>query len=170
MAFFLVKRQVRFSKKISISMKTVFATITPVLVCAVAMIAAVPLASAKDASQAGAGHRLEKIFGDTPLSPEQKEKVRAIFKAHRAELRTVREKTEAAHLALTEATKGADSAAVASAAARVGDAARDRALLHARIASEIRPLLTPEQIKSLDAFRAEPRHRARAAAAFGSNS
>ncbi|XHR27239.1 MAG: Spy/CpxP family protein refolding chaperone [Chthoniobacteraceae bacterium] len=152
-------------------MKTVFATITPILVCAVAMIAAVPSASAKDGAQARGGHRLEKIFGDTPLSPEQKEKVRAVLKAHRPEIRAAREKAEAAHLALTEASKGSDAAAINHAADQVGEAARDRALLRARIASEIRPLLTPEQVKSLDTFRAEFRQRARAAAgAFGSNS
>lgn len=103
--------------------------------------------------------RLQKIFADTPLSADQKKQIRAVFKAHRTEVHDVRDKLAAAQRALVEASKsgGPDTEAARRAADRVGEASRDRALLRARLESEIRPILTPEQQKRLDAAKAKRR-------------
>ncbi|MGC4016240.1 MAG: hypothetical protein QM755_17215 [Luteolibacter sp.] len=50
---------------------------------------------------------------------------------------------------------GAESAEAKAAASHIGDVARDRALLVARIASEIKPLLTADQIGKLQSARSE---------------
>lgn len=53
------------------------------------------------------------------------------------------------------AKKDANSAATRSAAEKLGDVTRDRALLIAKIGAEVRPLLTPEQQKHIEAARGE---------------
>lgn len=89
---------------------------------------------------------------DTPLSAEQKRQIAGILAAHRAEIRTQIEEDREARRAMHDAveTGGPTSPAATSAAAKVGDAARDRALLVARIGAEIKPVLTPEQQKRIE--------------------
>ena len=50
---------------------------------------------------------------------------------------------------------GADSAEAKAAASRIGEVARDRALLVGRLATEIKPLLTAEQVGKLQSARSE---------------
>jgi len=102
----------------------------------------------------GAGQKMREIFRsvrgcfqafrrETPLSAEQKQKVREVLASHRSEIRAQWEKGREARRALEAATKtsGPDSQATRQAAEKVGEAVRDRALLKAKIGSEIRPLL-----------------------------
>jgi len=94
---------------------------------------------------------------ETPLSAEQKQKARGVIESHRSEIRSQMERGRDARRAMMDAVKGSgpDAAATKEAADKIGNAARDRALLMARVASEIKPLLTPEQLKRVESARAE---------------
>lgn len=94
---------------------------------------------------------------ETPLSTEQKQKARSVIESHRSEIHAQLEKGRDARrtmLGLMK-TSGPDDAATREAADKIGNAARDRALLIAKVASEIRPLLTPEQLKRIETARTE---------------
>ena len=138
------------------------------ILAALAAVAVTP-APAFERPRARVKQQMEEIFRDAPLSPEQREKIRAVIGARRAEIRDVWKKTEGARHALADASKTGDAAAVQRAADQVGEAARNRALLRARIEGEIRPILTPQQIKCLEAARSKLWTRADAVAS-GSNS
>jgi len=94
---------------------------------------------------------------ETPLTDEQKSQVKEIFRTHRSEIKTQFEKSREARQLMqkTVKEKGADDVATKAAAQAIGDAARERALLAAKISSEIRPLLTAAQQERLEAARAE---------------
>ena len=93
---------------------------------------------------------------ETPLSAEQRASVTKILESHRDEIRAQMTKGRDARRAMAEAAKkDANSAATRSAAEKLGDVTRDRALLIAKIGAEVRPLLTPEQQKHIEAARGE---------------
>lgn len=93
---------------------------------------------------------------DTPLSSEQREQVQAILETHKPEIRSQITKSRDARRSMIGAAKAnPDSEATRKAADQIGEAARDRALLMAKIGAEIHPLLTPEQQKNLESTRAE---------------
>jgi len=89
----------------------------------------------------------------TPLSAAQKEQVAAILRNHWPEIRTQMQHARDARRAMAQAvdTAGPESPAAIDAAGKIGDAARDGALLNARIGSEIKPLLTPAQLSQMQA-------------------
>ena len=75
---------------------------------------------------------------------------------HRTEIQAQIAKGRDARRAMATAAKeNADSPSTKSAAEKIGDLARDRALLAARISAEVRPLLTPEQQKQIESARKE---------------
>lgn len=93
---------------------------------------------------------------ETPLSAEQRASVTKILESHRDEIRAQMTKGRDARRAMAEAAKkDANSAATRAAAEKLGDVTRDRALLIAKIGAEVRPLLTPEQQKHIEAARGE---------------
>jgi Spy/CpxP family protein refolding chaperone len=93
---------------------------------------------------------------ETPLTAEQRASVAKILETHREEIRTQMTKGRDARRAMAEAAKkDANSAATRAAAEKLGDLTRDRALLIAKIGSEVRPLLTPEQQKHIETARGE---------------
>lgn len=94
---------------------------------------------------------------ETPLTAEQKRKARGVLESHRSDIRTQMEKGRDARRAMMDAVKasGPDAVATKEAADKIGNAARDRALLMAKVASEIRPLLTAEQLERVEAARTE---------------
>lgn len=93
---------------------------------------------------------------ETPLSAEQRASVAKILETHREEIRTQMTKGRDARCAMAEAAKkDANSAATRAAAEKIGDVTRDRALLVAKIGAEVRPLLTPEQLKHIETARGE---------------
>ena len=93
---------------------------------------------------------------ETPLSAEQRASVAKILELHRDEIRAQMTQGRDARRAMAEAAKkDANSAATRSAAEKLGDVTRDRALLIAKIGAEVRPLLTPEQQKHIEAARGE---------------
>ena len=94
---------------------------------------------------------------ETPLSAEQKQAIAGIVKSHADEIRAqVRKGAEARRgMATVAEAQGGDASATKAAAEKVGAAARDRALLAARILGEVRPLLTPDQVSRIQAARTE---------------
>lgn len=93
---------------------------------------------------------------ESPLSAEQRASVTKILESHRDEIRAQMTKGRDARRAMAEAAKkDANSAATRSAAEKLGDVTCDRALLIAKIGAEVRPLLTPEQQKHIEAARGE---------------
>lgn len=96
----------------------------------------------------GALRRWLAFREETPLTEPQRAQIREIVKPHRDEIRTQIAAMRDAHNQLHKATtKDGD---VKAAAEKVGEAARTGALLRARLAREIRPVLTPEQRQRLD--------------------
>lgn len=94
---------------------------------------------------------------ETPLTSEQREKIGIVLTKHREEVRSLMQRGKEARFGFEEVarTSGPDSAATREAAEKLADIARDRALMTARIGSEMRPLLTEGQQKSLANARAE---------------
>lgn len=82
-----------------------------------------------------------------PLSAEQRTEVRDVLESHKAEIRAQFEKGRDARRAMIDAVaqKGPDSAEAQKAADAIGEVARNRAMLTAKVVSEITPLLTPQQ-------------------------
>ncbi len=100
----------------------------------------------------GAIRRLLAFREETPLSETQRAQMRNVLQAHKNEIQTQLAAMQEAHAQLRAAIRkgGANGAEVNAAADRVAAAARSGALLHAKIAGEIRPLLTNEQRQRLD--------------------
>ncbi|OYW74703.1 MAG: hypothetical protein B7Z37_16570 [Verrucomicrobia bacterium 12-59-8] len=89
----------------------------------------------------------------TPLSEEQKAAISKILAEHREEIAAQINQGRMARHAMEAAVK--ENGSTKAAAEKIGDAARDRALLMARIGAQVRPLLTPEQQKQIEAARSE---------------
>ncbi len=89
----------------------------------------------------------------TPLSEEQKAAIAKILAENREEIRAQINQGRSARHAMEAAVK--ENGSTKAAAEKIGDAARDRALLMARIGSQVRPLLIPAQQKQLEDARAE---------------
>lgn len=93
---------------------------------------------------------------ETPLSAEQRDSVKKILESHRDEIRSQMTKGRDARRAMAEAAKkDPASTETRSAADKIGEVARDRALLMAKIGAEVRPLLTTEQSQLIEAARTE---------------
>lgn len=81
-----------------------------------------------------------------PLSDEQKTKVRAVVDSHKAEILGQVKNARAARSAFHEAAKAdPKSDAAVAAAGKIGEAAKNRALIAATIRSEVWPVLTEQQ-------------------------
>ncbi len=89
----------------------------------------------------------------TPLSEEQKAAIAKILAENREEIRAQINQGRSARHAMEAAVN--ENGSTKAAAEKIGDAARDRALLMARIGAQVRPLLTPAQQKQLEDARAE---------------
>jgi Spy/CpxP family protein refolding chaperone len=94
---------------------------------------------------------------ETPIGEEQRQKIGAILGAHRAEIRGLITRGREARRACAVGAKaqGPDGAETREAAEAIGRVARDRALLMAKLGSEVRPLLTAAQQKHLESARGE---------------
>ena len=83
---------------------------------------------------------------EMPLSEDQKTKIRAILKGNQDEIRLLKEKrVEARRTFLNESKDDPTSAEALVAADEIASTARSRALLLAKIRSEVLPVLTAEQ-------------------------
>jgi Spy/CpxP family protein refolding chaperone len=95
------------------------------------------------------------------LTDAQREQAKAIMESHREEQKAVREKMMTARKALHEAiaADAFNESAVREAAAQIGAAEGDAAVLQAKIHGEVIAILTPEQVKKAKALRAEMENR-----------
>jgi len=121
-------------------------------------------APSSDGSGAGGGsirsRIIEKLRGlrsDLNLTDTQRGEIKKILVSHRDEIRNQWQSGKTAREGMREAVTahGADSAESKAAAAHIGESARDRALLVARIATEIKPLLTADQVSKLQSTRTD---------------
>ena len=97
----------------------------------------------------------QKIREDLALTRSQKSQIRQVLMGHKDEIKTQRAAGIEARQALktATATHGPDSKETNAAADGIAAVAKSRALLVATIFSEVRPILTPEQIKTLESAR-----------------
>jgi len=95
------------------------------------------------------------------LTDAQREQVRTIMESHSADQKAVGDKMIAARKALHEAIAAdtLDEAAIRAAAAEVGAAEADAAVLQAKLHGEVFAILTPEQVKKAKELRAEMENR-----------
>ena len=91
------------------------------------------------------GHWLAKALG---LSSEQKEQIRAIFRKHRDEMATLRNEMVSERRGLRNLTQAdkTDEAAIREQAKKIAVTTGDLAVRRAKMAEEVRAVLTPEQI------------------------
>jgi len=99
-----------------------------------------------------AREKLADLRDDLGLDATQKEKIRDILVSHKAELLAQWQLGKSARDTMQSAVKdhGAGSPEATAAANGIGEVAKKRALLVASIAQEVKPVLTPEQIKKLE--------------------
>jgi Spy/CpxP family protein refolding chaperone len=90
---------------------------------------------------------LANLRAEAPLTDAQRKEVRSVVQSHKAEIRAQFEKGRDARRAMIDAVaqNGPDSPEAQKAADAIGEVARNRALLTAKVVSEITPLLTPQQ-------------------------
>ncbi|HXG87744.1 MAG TPA: periplasmic heavy metal sensor [Vicinamibacterales bacterium] len=95
------------------------------------------------------------------LSDAQREQVKAIMKSHKEAFRAARVKLGEAHRAFAGATRGEiiDEAAVRARSAAVAGAMADEAILAAKVRSEVRGILTAEQLQKITTREASIRQR-----------
>jgi Spy/CpxP family protein refolding chaperone len=93
------------------------------------------------------GAILGRIADKLDLTEGQKAEIREVFKTHRDELKGEIETMRAARQAQLEAIHADtfDEATIRGAAAKVGEAEAELAVMRGKIASEVRTLLTPDQ-------------------------
>ncbi len=99
-------------------------------------------------------------FGhETPLNEAQRSQVSSVIEKYRPQVHDLMERGRDTRRGFEEVVKkeGPESARARQSAEGVADVARDRALLMAKIGSEIRPLLTPAQQQHLEEMRTELR-------------
>ena len=89
------------------------------------------------------------------VTPEQREKVRAIMESHSDEITPVAKKIVQKNRALRKEVfaEKPDETAVRAAADQLGKAIGDAAVLAAGIRAETRKVMTPEQIEKIEEFR-----------------
>ena len=98
---------------------------------------------------------LKDLRSKIALTEDQRSQIQGIVRTHQSDIGTQLEKGRDARRAMRDAveTHGADSTEATKAADAVADAARSRALLTAKIRSEVAPILTPEQREEMKATR-----------------
>ena len=92
---------------------------------------------------------------DAAIGDVQRAEIKGILKSHSSEIATQFKTARDARHAMQDAveTKGPESAEALKAAGAIAASARSRALLIAKITTEVRPLLTPEQTQLAKATR-----------------
>ncbi|OYV02801.1 MAG: hypothetical protein CFE26_21790 [Verrucomicrobiales bacterium VVV1] len=147
-------------------MKKIILTLASAAVLA-ATVHAISPNSATPATGSGMfrGHAREVVMGiigelkdlraKVALTEDQRSQIQGIVKSHKPEIGSQLEKGRDARRAMQAAVEahGADSAEASKAADAVADAARSRALLTAKIRSEVAPVLTQEQREEMKATR-----------------
>lgn len=109
----------------------------------------------------GGGFMGLRMLMSLDLTDAQKTSVANVIAKYREEMQANKEKLMEAREKLADATLAEEfsETAVREAAQELAPLKEDMAVLRARVASEIRPILTPEQIALLEEKRAEMRGR-----------
>ncbi len=100
------------------------------------------------------------MLGRLELTDEQKEAVKKITEAAKEKDKKADEAVGEARKALYEAVDKGDETAIREAATVLGKALGDQAVLKAQTMASIKAVLTPEQLKKLDEFKATMKERA----------
>jgi len=97
-------------------------------------------------------HRRREMFKELNLTPDQKAKIGAILKSHKAEIVGALQALHARHQALLSAVRAdaVNEAAIRAAGKEMGDAVADASILRAKVRLEVRAVLTPDQCKQPD--------------------
>jgi len=101
--------------------------------------------------------KFKSLRSDLDLSSDQKDKIRSIIKSHKTTLKAQWSSGKAARESMRKANRnhGPDSAETRAAADAIGNVARNRSLLFAKIATEVRPVLNPKQLGKFEKARLE---------------
>lgn len=97
-------------------------------------------------------HLRREMFKQLDLTKDQKAKIGAILKSHKAEIVGALQALHAKHQALLSAVRAdaVNEAAIRAAAKEMTNVIADASLLRARVRLEVRAVLTPGQCKQLD--------------------
>lgn len=89
------------------------------------------------------------------ITAEQREKIQAIVKSHKAEIAAVAQPIVEKRRALREAVsvKNPDEKAIRAASDELGKAIGNAAVLGSKVKAEVRAVLTPEQMQKIESFR-----------------
>ncbi len=111
------------------------------------LVAAQPPARHRHGRFMGQGSLFERIVERLDLTPEQQDAIRGVRQSYREELKLELHEAQAAHRAIREQIHAEvlDEAAIREAASTLAEAEAEVALTRARMAQEIRAVLTPEQ-------------------------
>jgi len=106
---------------------------------------------AKDGYHMGMGKGGGGIYQQLNLSDPQQEKVKAVMDSHQAEMQALDEKIDAARKSVHDAVHADiyNEAAIRDAHKTLAAEMEDMAVVRGKIFTEIRPLLTPEQVTQL---------------------
>ncbi len=113
----------------------------------------------------GGGSGFEMLLGRAGehlgVSKEQQEKLRTVLEGARDNQRTLRVATQEARKALADlaGAETVDEAAIRAQATKLANAEADLALAQAKIAAQVREVLTPEQLAQLKEMRDKRQHR-----------
>jgi len=118
----------------------------------------------------GPGMMGEMFAGMLDLTEEQRQQVREIHQAARAEARPIRRELKAGREAMQKAIRTNNTAEIERLAAGQGELRGQLTAIFAKSRAEFRALLTPEQAEKLDSFRErmKERRKARRERGFGS--
>ncbi len=110
----------------------------------------------------GAGMFLHHLAGQLNLSADQKDKIKAVFTAHKDQLQTQMTQLHQARTTLANAVHADtfDENAIRTAAAALGQAEADGAVLHAQLFGEVKLLLTPDQLAKAKELLAQHQQKA----------
>lgn len=99
--------------------------------------------------------RLLALRSELDATAEQRDKIRAILKSHKAEIASALRPVAEKRRALREATlaENANEATIRAAADELGKAIGDAAVVGSKIKAEVREVLTPEQRERVTQFR-----------------
>lgn len=102
----------------------------------------------------GHGEPGDRFAKALDLSKEQTEQVKAIFRKHRDETAPLRERMVSERRELRNLTRAdkTDEAAIREQARKIAATSEDLAVRRARMAQEVRTVLTPEQVRKFRAF------------------
>lgn len=112
-----------------------------------------------------AQHLFGRMSRALDLTEDQKSRIKDVLRTHADEIKAQMQASATARRALHDAVMAqtTNESAIRAAAAQVGQAQGDAALLFARVRTEIDPILTPEQKEKIQSFHARGGRHADAA-------